>query len=66
VLCYLWYDVPGSAAAEEHRAEVARFGEAVTCEIEFRSLTYQELFASLPTHIRESEYGKYLNARYFN
>lgn len=64
-LCYLWYDVPGSTAAELHRAEVATFTEEVVCEIEFRSLTYQELFRSLSRVIQESNYGKYLKSRYF-
>jgi hypothetical protein len=66
VLCYLWYDVPGSTAAEQHRAEVATFTEAVRCEVEFRSLTYQELFKTFPPNVQESDYGKYLSARYFS
>jgi len=46
-LLYLWYDVPGSAAAGEHRAEVGKFSQAILPEVRFRSMTYQAVFKSL-------------------
>jgi hypothetical protein len=64
-LLYLWYDVPGSAAADEHRAEVQRFSEAVSAEVRFRSITYQALFESLLPSVHDTDYAAYLRSRYF-
>lgn len=64
-LLYLWYDVRGSDAAETHRKEIERFRQIVSCEVSFRSMTHQELFASLLPHIRGTDYAEYLGSRYF-
>jgi Restriction Endonuclease associating with ARP len=64
-LLYLWYDVPGSSAAETLREEVERFSQAVSTEVRFRSLTYQELFGRLAPVVGETDYAAYLGSRYF-
>ena len=64
-LLYLWYDVPGSAAANEHRSEVERFSQAISPEVRFRSMTYQALFKSLVPCVQGTSYAAYLRSRYF-
>lgn len=64
-LLYLWYDVRDSDAAETHRKEIERFQKIVSCEVSFRSMTHQELFAGLLPHIRSTDYADYLGSRYF-
>lgn len=64
-LLYLWYDVRGSDAAETHRKEIEKFRQIVSCEVSFRSMTHQELFAGLLPHIRGTDYAEYLRSRYF-
>lgn len=65
-LLYLWYDVPGSTAADEHRAEVERFSQAISAEVRFRSMTYQALFERLLPSIEGTDYAAYLRSRYFH
>lgn len=65
-LLYLWYDVRGSDAAETHRKEIEKFRQIVSCEISFRSMTYQELFARLLPLVRGTDYAEYLRSRYFD
>jgi len=62
-LLYLWYDWP-SPEATEHRAEIERFAQAVGGEIEFRAMTYQDLFREI-TNTTSGGYLAYLAARYF-
>ena len=64
-LLYLWYDVRGSDAAETHRKEIERFRQIVSCEVSFRSMTYQELFARLLPLVKGTDYAEYLRFRYF-
>jgi hypothetical protein len=64
-LLYLWYDVPGSAAGNEHRSEVGRFSQAISPEVRFRSMTYQEMFESLFPCVPGTRYAAYLRSRYF-
>jgi hypothetical protein len=64
-LLYLWYDVPGSAAANEHRSEVGRFSQAISPEVRFRSMTYQEMFDSVFPSVQGTRYAAYLRSRYF-
>ncbi len=65
VLLYLWYDVPGSDAARQHRAEVQEFGSLLGDEVLFRSDTYQNVFDRLSPLASGTEYEAYLRARYF-
>ena len=64
-LLYLWYDVPSHKAAR-HRAEIETFMLRLNGEIDFRTMTYQELFQKMQGNpaIDES-YIKYLGERYF-
>ncbi len=64
-LLYLWYDVRDSDAAVTHREEVERFQQIVSCEVSFRGMTHQELFAGLLPHNRGTDYSEYLSSRYF-
>lgn len=64
-LLYLWYDVGGREAGE-HRAELARFEQAIDPCVDFRALTYQHAFGRLETAGEpRSGYLAYLRARYF-
>ena len=65
ILYYLWYDFD-SPEAEEHQGEIQKFTAAVTPEIDFRSMTYRELFkriTGIPTV--DIKYTAYLRERYF-
>lgn len=69
-LLYLWYDYPvggySSFGAAEHRAEVETFMLRLDGEIDFRAMTYQELFKkmqSAPTV--DGNYIAYLAEQYF-
>ncbi len=62
-LLYLWYDYPSSEAAE-HRAEVETFMLRLNGEIDFRVMTYQELFRGI-TITTGGGYVAYLAERYF-
>jgi len=64
-LMYVWFDT-GCGEADEHRAELERFGALIDGVIDFGERTYQDVFASL---LREPEpergYLTYLRERYF-
>jgi hypothetical protein len=64
-LLYLWYDVPDSAAARAHRAEIEQFSQTISTEFRFRSVSYQEMFESLLPSVKGTEYASYLRSRYF-
>lgn len=65
-LLYLWYDYPSSEAAE-HRAEVETFMLRLNGEIDFRAMTYQELFKNMQAASAiDSAHLAYLAERYFN
>ncbi len=64
-ILYLWYEVP-SIEAEKHRSEIVVFKEYVGDEVDFRDMTYQELFKAinkLPN--KDRDYISYLRERYF-
>ena len=64
-LLYLWYDYPSSEAAA-HRAEVETFMQRLGGEIDFRSMTYQELFKKVRgASSVDAKYITYLTGRYF-
>jgi ADP-ribosyl-[dinitrogen reductase] hydrolase len=64
VMLYLWYD-SGTGEARSHAAEVGLFRDYVGAEVDFRSMTYQELFARLEAPGEEGvEYLDYLRTRY--
>jgi len=64
-LLYLWYDYPSSEAAE-HRAEVETFMLRLNGEIDFRAMTYQELFKKMQSAPAvDGSYIAYLAERYF-
>jgi hypothetical protein len=64
-LVYLWYDFP-SVEADKHQLEIQGFQNAIGSEIDFRRLTYQDLFQSVSL-IRnvDSRYLSYMQDRYF-
>ncbi len=64
-LLYLWYD-HYSSEATDHRAEVNTIIHRLNGEIDFRTMTYQELFQKMqgdPT--ADEKYIAYLKERYF-
>jgi hypothetical protein len=70
-LVYLWYDI-GLDDAIAHREEIGRFADAVKEDnpddaVRFRSMTYQELFATLALSEAELPAGwaTYMRRRYF-
>jgi len=63
-LLYLWFEVPGEAAAR-HASEIAAFAGEIGEEIRFRALTYQELVGRLgATGAADPEHLAYLADRY--
>lgn len=65
-LLYIWYDA-GTSEADEHRDEVVRFSAALGQEIDFRSMTYQDLYQRLRNEPEPMEgYLAYLGSRYFS
>ncbi len=64
-LLYLWYDFP-SIEADKHRQEIRAFQKSIRSEIDFRHLTYQDLFESVSS-IRgvDNLYLSYMHDRYF-
>ena len=61
---YLWYDF-ASVEADNHRQEIMTFKDCIENEIDFRYLTYQDLFkavSSMPGV--ENEYLSYMQDRY--
>jgi hypothetical protein len=64
-LLYLWYDYP-SAEAADHRKEIDTFVQHLGGEIDFRAMTYQELFQKMQGNSTVDEkYIAYLRERYF-
>jgi hypothetical protein len=65
-LFYLWYTVP-SGDASEHEKEIKLFADGVGVEVDFRSLTYQELFSSTLRDLgaEHMAYLGYIGERYF-
>lgn len=64
-LLYLWYEVD-SSEAQQHRKEIAEFQSYLKDEIDFRVLTYQELFSGvLEIKGVDEDYIRYLQNRYF-
>lgn len=65
-LVYLWHAVPGTESVE-HEAEIARFKSYTEADnVQFSSLTYQELISRLFRECRQGneEYVDYLTGRY--
>jgi hypothetical protein len=65
LLLYLWYEVEGSDASDQHRAEVAEFSRLISTEVQFRCETYQRFFSRLAPSVVGTPYGAYLRSRYF-
>ncbi len=65
-LLYLWYKI-NSNEAKQHEEELARFSISIKDEINFRTITYQDLFKRI-RHLPDvdSAYIKYLEQRYFS
>jgi hypothetical protein len=65
-LVYIWYDVPSEEAAQ-HKEEIKVFADGVGSELDFRVITYQELFRSALRDLgaKHETYLSYLEARYF-
>jgi hypothetical protein len=64
-LLYLYYEWSGPAA-REHRRELAHFAGRVDAELDFRWLSYQDLFHRLKESAGvDAAYLAYLEARYF-
>lgn len=63
-LLYLWFDT-GCAEAEEHYQEIERFMKLLDAHIDFRTMTYQDLFNRLAV-VAEPNYVEYLRRRYFS
>lgn len=65
LLLYLWYEVEGSNASDLHRTEVIEFSRLISTEVQFRSVTYQQLFGQLAPSIADTPYESYVRFRYF-
>jgi len=64
-LLYLWYEVP-SLEADKHRMEVGKFKKQIGSEVNFRDMTYQELFEAIKKIPDvDANYTSYLAERYF-
>jgi hypothetical protein len=64
-LVYLWYKVD-SKEATQHEQELAGFRNRINDELDFRTMTYQELFDSIKLISNvDPAYLKYLEQRYF-
>ena len=64
-LVYLWYDFP-STEANTHSHEIKVFKERVSGEIDFREMTFQDLFRAVKViQGIETGYIDYLAERYF-
>lgn len=65
-LLYLYCDFPGPESAV-HSSEIVRFMEGLKGEIDFRTMTYQELFGRLAVAAEgtHQSYIEYLGTRYF-
>lgn len=65
LLLYLWYEVEGSDASEQHRSEVGEFSRLISAEVQFRCETYQRFFSRLAPNVVGTPYESYLRSRYF-
>ncbi len=64
-LLYLWYDHP-SAEATAHRENINTFVQHLNGEVDFRTMTHQELFQKMQGNPAVDEkYIAYLKERYF-
>lgn len=64
-LLYLWYDFP-SVEADKHRHEIQTFQNSIENEIDFRDLTYQDLFKAVSSMRGvDNGYISYMHERYF-
>lgn len=65
-LIYIWYDAP-SEEAVQHGKEVKEFADAITPELDFRALKYQDLFSFARKNLEMDHvsYLNYLEERYF-
>jgi len=64
-LLYLWFDT-GCAEAKEHQDEIEDFGTRIDSGVDFRSMTYQNLFEQLAVDAPTArDYVDYLRTRYF-
>jgi hypothetical protein len=65
-LLYLWYDYLSLEAAE-HRSEVKTFMQRLNGEIDFRAMTFQDLFKKMQNASTvDQKYITYLAKRYFS
>lgn len=70
-LVHLYYDYFGqdNASRQQYETECTRFAQAVSGEVDFAHLTYQDLFACLrqstPPSVTHDPYFAYLAGRYF-
>lgn len=65
-LLYLWHEVP-SREAKSHRQELKEFENYIGHEVDFRQMTYQELFHTIrECHSMSEDYIRYLAERYFS
>lgn len=65
-LYYLWFDIK-SQGAEEHRNEIESFKSKIDLSINFKSMTYNELFKTMQTQLKsDNSYRQYLQSRYFD
>ena len=64
-LLYLWYGVD-SEEAERHWREITEFESFVEGDVDFRVMTYQDLFKRIQKMLRAgTDYVRYLRERYF-
>jgi hypothetical protein len=66
LLLYLWYEVDGSDASDQHRSEVVEFSRLISTEVQFRYESYQRFFSQLAPYVVRTPYESYLRSRYFN
>jgi len=65
-LYYIYFDWPGTKT-EKHSQEIERFSALVDSGLQFKAISYQELYSSLKQVGGVDEgYMSYLRARYFS
>ena len=65
ILLYLWYDAK-SVESEKHREELALFSNLIDREIDFRTMTYQELYRNICDLPKvDRSYLRAISKRYF-
>lgn len=66
-LLYLYFNIKGTAISEAHCDDINEFKKALNGKLNFREITYQQLFKSLETNRKDidEEYLEYLQTRYF-